>query len=128
MAHAVVKNLQSHFGDRLCFVFRHFPITEIHPLAGPAAETAEFAGAHHKFWPMHDSIYERQPQLSMPLLFALVGALKLSQVELRDALTAGTYAPKVQSDFMGGVRSGVNGTPTFFINGRRHDGTYAFSD
>src|SRR5882757_4897972 len=70
MAHAVVKNVQSYFGDRLCFVFRHFPMTEIHPLAGRAAETAEFAGTHGRFWPMHDSIYENQPQLSLPLLFA----------------------------------------------------------
>jgi protein-disulfide isomerase len=77
---------------------------------------------------MHDGIYENQDQLGLPLLFSLAGALGLSEAELREALVSGTYEGKVKSDFLGGVRSGVNGTPSFFINGRRHDGSYAYSD
>jgi protein-disulfide isomerase len=127
-AHPVVNLVQDHFGPRLRFVFRHFPLNQAHPNAESAAESAEFAGAHGRFWEMHDGIYENQDRLGLPLLFALTGALGLSESDLRAALVSGTYAPKVKSDFLGGVRSGVNGTPSFFINGMRHDGTYAFDD
>jgi protein-disulfide isomerase len=127
-AHVVVHRIVQQFGDRLLFAFRHFPLTEIHPHAGPAAEAAEFADAHGRFWDMHNAIYANQPRLSVPLLFMLASALKLSQSELQDALATHRYAQRVQSDFLGGVRSGVNGTPTFFINGQRHDGAYAFPD
>jgi protein-disulfide isomerase len=127
-AHPIVQSVQQRFGNKLRFVFRHFPFNQIHPNAEPAAESAEFAGAHGLFWEMHDAIYENQDRLSLTLLFALAGALGLSELALRDALMNGDYAPKVRSDFLGGVRSGVNGTPTFFINGRRHDGSYQFED
>jgi protein-disulfide isomerase len=127
-AHPIVNLVQEHFGPRLRFVFRHFPLNEVHPNAESAAESAEFAGAHGRFWEMHDGIYENQDRLGLPLLFALAGALGLSEPDLRAALASGTYAPKVRRDFLGGVRSGVNGTPTFFINGARHDGTFAFDD
>jgi protein-disulfide isomerase len=126
-AHPIVKSLQQHFADDLRFAFRHFPLTEIHPSAGPAAETAEFAGAYELFWVAHDSIYANQDRLGLPLLFALAADLELPQQSLRIALETGVYAPKVKQDFLGGVRSGVNGTPSFFINGRRHDGPYDFA-
>ena len=77
---------------------------------------------------MHDAIYDNQDQLGLPLLFALAGALGLPEADLRNALAAGKYAPKVRADFLGGARSGVNGTPTFFINGERHNGTFEFDD
>jgi protein-disulfide isomerase len=133
MAHPIVKQVQKQFEQSLRFCFRHFPLTQIHPFAETAAETAEFAGAHGKFWEMHDGIYVNQDKLNhggfaLPLLMALAEALGLSPAELRDALANGEYAPKVRSDFIGGVRSGVNGTPTFFINGRRHDGTFEYAD
>jgi protein-disulfide isomerase len=126
LAHPVVKQVQKHFGDELRFVFRHFPLTQIHPHAQSAAETAEFAGAHKQFWPMHDGIYENQDRLSIPTLFTLADALRLSAIDLRDALEIGRFTPKVRSDFLGGVRSGVNGTPTFFVAGRRHDAPFDF--
>lgn len=125
-AHPVVELVRQQFGDKLRFVFRHFPLTEVHPHAEPAAECAEFAGAHGQFWEMHDSIYENQRALGLPLLFALAAALGLSESELRNALVAETFRPKVRADFLGGVRSGVNGTPTFFIDGRRHEGAFDF--
>jgi protein-disulfide isomerase len=103
-------------------------MSQVHQNAESAAESAEFAGAHGRFWEMHDGIYENQDRLGLPLLFALAEALGLSEPDLRAALLNGTYAPKVKRDFLGGVRSGVNGTPSFFINGVRHDGTYAFDD
>lgn len=128
MAYPVVERLRQHFGGNLRFVFRHFPLSTVHPLAEPAAETAEFAALHDKFWPMHDGLFLNQAQLGMPLLFALAGALELPQSELHDALASGTCAGKVQNDFLGGVRSGVNGTPTFFLNGLRYDAPWDFDN
>jgi protein-disulfide isomerase len=127
-AYPIVNLVLQHFGPKLQFVFRHFPLTQVHPNAEPAAESAEFAGAHGRFWEMHDGIYENQDRLGSPLLFALAGALELSELELRNALASEKYAPKIKSDFLGGVRSGVNGTPSFFVNGRQHEGSYAFED
>jgi protein-disulfide isomerase len=127
-AHPIVKLVLQHFGKNIRFVFRHFPLSEMHPNAQAAAQSAEFAGAHGRFWQMHDGFYENQNQLGLPLLFGLAIALGLSEASLREALVNGTYAEKVRGDFLSGVRSGVNGTPSFFINGRRHDGTYAYAD
>jgi protein-disulfide isomerase len=127
-AHPVTQRLCAQLPTELRFVFRHFPLSQVHPNAEGAAESAEYAGAHGRFWEMHDSIYANQDRLGLPLLFALCGALGLSESGLRDALVTGQFTPKVRNDFLGGVRSGVNGTPTFFINGRRHDGSYAFED
>jgi protein-disulfide isomerase len=125
-AHPIVKQVQKHFGKRLRFVFRNFPLTQIHPMAEPAAEAAEFAAAHGKFWEMHDGIFENQDELGLPLLFELAESLSLSQDALREALENHEYREKIRSDFAGGVRSGVNGTPTFFINGNRHEASFDY--
>jgi protein-disulfide isomerase len=127
-AHLIVKRVQKHFGKRLGFVFRNFPLSEIHPNAASAAEAAEFAGANGRFWEMHDGIFENQNALSLPLLLTLAEAQGLSTTDLDSALTSHEYARRVKSDFTGGARSGVNGTPTFFINSHRHAGTYEFDD
>lgn len=123
-AQPILARLLVQFGDRVRLVYRHFPMVEVHPVASPAAEAAEFAGSSGLFWPMHQSIFANQHRLSVPLLIALAAQQKLSPVALRDALASGTFAPKVRADFIGGVRSGVNGTPTFFVNGERHDSPY----
>ena len=128
LAHPVVKQLRARFGKHLRFAFRHFPLAQIHPNAEPAAEAAEYAGAHGRFWEMHDAIYENQDRLGVPLMLALAGLLGLPESGLRSALMAGEFKPKIRSDFLGGVRSGVNGTPAFFINDERHDGSYALED
>jgi protein-disulfide isomerase len=125
-AHPIVNRLLMHFHAELDLVFRHFPLTEVHQYAQAAAESAEYAAAHGRFWEMHDLLYENQDQLSTPLLFALARSLGLSEQGLGDALEQGTFAQKVSDDFLGGVRSGVNGTPTFFIGNRRYDGPFAF--
>lgn len=127
-ADPIVKQLQKHFGADLCFVFRNFPLNEVHPFAESAAETAEFAAAFECFWEMHDAIFENQENLGADLLLELAQALGLSQAELRRALTTHQYTPRVREDFLGGARSGVNGTPSFFINGHRHDGSFEFDE
>ncbi len=126
MAYPIVKRLQKHYGNRLSFVFRNFPLSQMHPWAQTAAEVAEFAGAHGKFWEMHDLLFENQQKLSNALFLELTEALDLSPSDLQTALAEQIYRARVRTDFAGGIRSGVNGTPTFFVNGQRHDGTYDF--
>ena len=129
-AHAdpIVKRLQRHLGKRLRFVFRNFPLSQLHPHAEAAAETAEFAAARGKFWEMHDLIFENQSSLSLALFEKLAQQLGLSSADLLDALNRKEYEARVRADFTGGVRSGVNGTPTFFINGQRHNGPFEYED
>lgn len=123
-AQPVMEQIQPHFGNRLLLVYRHFPLVEVHPHAGAAAEAAEFAGAEGLFWQMHRAIFANQHRLNVPLLISLAANLRLSPIDLRDALASERFATKVREDFIGGVRSGVNGTPTFFVNGLRHDSPY----
>jgi protein-disulfide isomerase len=125
-AYPVVKRVQRHFGKELRFVFRNFPLSELHPQAESAAETAEFAGVHGKFWEMHDGLFESQKRLGGPIYLELARDLSLSGEDLRQALKEGKYTDRVRADFSGGVRSGVNGTPTFFVNGKRHDGPFDY--
>jgi protein-disulfide isomerase len=125
-AYAIVQQVQRHFGKRLRVAFRNFPLSEIHPHAEAAAEVAEFAGAQDRFWEMHDGLFENQARLGETLFFDLAKKLALSTTALQEALEQGTFEARVRADFRGGVRSGVNGTPTFFINGHRHDGSFDF--
>jgi protein-disulfide isomerase len=120
-AYPLVKQLQKHFGKRLRFVYRNFPMTQLHPYAQPAAEVAEFADAKEQFWPMHDLLFENQSRLGEELFAELAAQLGLDPGELHRALAKKTYTDRVRADFTGGVRSGVNGTPTFFINDQRHN-------
>jgi protein-disulfide isomerase len=123
-AYPVVKELEARMGERLRVVFRHFPLTEVHPHAEHAAEAAEAAGAQRRFWPMHDLLYERQDALEDADLIAYGSELGLDLDRFQVELAQGVHRARVREDFMSGVRSGVNGTPTFFINGRRHDGAW----
>ena len=125
-AYPIVKRVQKHFGDRLRFVFRNFPLTQIHYNAEAAAEVAEFAGSEGKFWQIHDLLFENQPRLSFELYEELCAEAGLDTTAMKEALDDGSFTARVRSDFTGGVRSGVNGTPTFFINGRRHNGPFEF--
>jgi protein-disulfide isomerase len=127
-AHPIVKRVQKHFGKKLRFVFRNFPLAEIHPHAESAAETAEYAGAQGKFWQMHDALFENQEQLSGALYLKLAQQFGLPPQDLRAAVEKREFLARVKSDFTGGVRSGVNGTPTFFVNGKRHDGAFEYED
>jgi protein-disulfide isomerase len=126
-AYPIVKRVQKHFGKRLSFVFRNFPLSQMHQHAESAAETAEFAAAHDKFWQMHDLLYENQDRLGSELFAELAQELDIAPAQLIEALETKAFQARVRADFSGGVRSGVNGTPTFFINGVRHDGSYDFA-
>ena len=127
-AYPIVKRIQKHFGEDVRFVFRNFPLSEMHPNAESAAETAEFAAAENKFWEMHDALFENQTELGDELYSELAKEIGLSAKSLHSALAANKFEERVRTDFSGGVRSGVNGTPTFFINGRRHDGPFEFEN
>ena len=127
-AHPVIKMLRARFGKHLRFAFRHFPLAQIHPNAEPAAETAEYAGVHGRFWEMHDAIFENQDRLGVPLMLALAGLLGLPESGLRSALMSGEFKPRIRNDTLGGVLSGVSGTPAFYINDERHDGSYNLED
>jgi protein-disulfide isomerase len=123
-AHPIVKEIQRRLGNRMRFVFRHFPLTQVHPHAAHAAEAAEAAGAQGNFWGMHDLLFENQTRLDDPHLVQYAGMLGLDIDRFVDELATHVHAPRVREDFLSGVRSGVNGTPTFFINGVRHDGSW----
>lgn len=123
-AHGVVDALQRHFRKTLRFVYRHFPLAEIHPHARHAAEAAEAAGAQGQFWAMHDLLFTHQQALSDADLARYAATAGAEPAAVRQALVEHTYAERVAADFRGGILSGVNGTPTFFINGLRYDGGY----
>jgi protein-disulfide isomerase len=125
-AHPVVQAVQQRFGDRLRFVYRNFPLTEVHPHAEHAAEAAEAAGEAGRFWEMHDLLFDRQDALGDRQLAGYADELGLDGREVLAAIEAGTYTDRIRQDFLGGVRSGVNGTPTFFINGTRYDGSWEY--
>jgi protein-disulfide isomerase len=124
LAYPAVKKLENEVGDILAVVFRHFPLATVHPHAELAAEAAEAAGAQGRFWEMHDVLFENQDALAPGDLMEYAAALDLDEARFAQDLSEHRHAPKVRDDFMSGVRSGVNGTPTFFVNGVRHQGAY----
>ena len=122
-AYPVIKRLQKAFGKKLRFVFRNFPLTQAHPYAMVAAEAAEAAGLQGKFWEMHDHIYENQDDLEPDTLPSWAEELGLDLEEFGKAIKQGEINKRIKEDRSSGIRSGVNGTPCFFINGTRYDGT-----
>jgi protein-disulfide isomerase len=123
-AYPIVKEIQRRLGDRLRFVFRNFPLSQMHPHAEHAAEAAEAAAAQEKFWEMHDSLFEHQQALADAHLVQYAVALHLDEETFKREMIEHVHTNRVHEDFLSGVRSGVNGTPTFFINGVRHDDSY----
>ena len=123
-AYPIVKAVQAAMGPSLRFVFRNFPLKTMHPFAQGAAEAAEAAGTLGKFWAMHDALYENQFSLGEADIEMYAMELGVDLDAFAAALAEPGPASKVRRDFLGGVRSGVNGTPTFFINGERHDGAW----
>lgn len=121
-AYPLVKEIQRELGERLCLAFRHFPVTTVHPHAERAAEAAEAADAQGHFWEMHDILFENQDALEDEDLAHYAEVLGLDARRLLAEVRDGVHRPRVREDFRSGVRSGVNGTPTFFINGQRYDG------
>jgi protein-disulfide isomerase len=123
-AQPIVQEIQRQLGDDLLFAFRNFPLTNIHPHAEHAAEAAEAAGAQGNFWGMHDLLFENQGALADENLAAYAAKLGLDKTRLIREVVWKIYAQRIREDFKSGVRGGVNGTPTFFINGERYDGAF----
>jgi protein-disulfide isomerase len=123
-AYPIVKEVQRRLGAHLRFVFRSFPLGEIHPHAEHAAEAAEAAAAQGLFWEMHDTIFEHQTALDDRHLVQYAKDIGADEQRVHHELTSHVHAPRVREDFVSGIRSGVNGTPTFFINGVRYDDSW----
>lgn len=121
-AQPLIKALQETLPDHLRFVFRNFPLANVHPHSEHAAEAAEAAAAQGSFWEMHDTLFENQIALEDEDLARYAATLALDLDRFINELLSGVYTPRVREDFKSGIRSGVNGTPSFFINGFRYDG------
>ena len=121
-AHPVLKELMRQFGSQIKFVFRNFPLSEMHEYARAAALAAEAAALQNKFWEMHDAIYENQRNLNEHLLLKLAEELKLDIPQFKSDLESSELKAKVDEDFESGVVSGVNGTPSFYVNGKKFEG------
>jgi protein-disulfide isomerase len=127
-AHPLVREIQRRYGRDLRLVFRNFPLHEVHPLAQPAAEVAEAAASVDAFWPMHDWLYDNQERWVAAGTVGLERGLRdlaLDEDTMVQAVQNPEVGARIRHDFMGGVRSGVNGTPCFFVNGRRHEGDFS---
>ncbi|GIH17890.1 DsbA family protein [Rugosimonospora africana] len=127
-AHPIINALLDQRPDTVRFAFRHFPLTNVHPYSEVAAETAEAAGVRDRFWQMHTWLYEHQEQFQPAFVTTAVDQIGLPGVTVAREVNEHLYLDRIQRDFASGVRSGVNGTPTFFINGERHDGGYALDE
>ncbi len=123
-SYPIVSRLIEDFGDRIRFVFRHFPMTSVHPRASIAAQAAEAAGAQGKFWPMHNMLYESRGGLDPSDLDRMAMRLNLEIYKFQSDLTNGRWTRKVERDVLSGRQSSVTSTPTFFVNGRQADREY----
>jgi protein-disulfide isomerase len=123
-AFAIVREIQLQLTDRLCFVFRHFPCTKVHPYAQHAAEASEAAAAQGKFWDMHDCLFAHQSALDNGHLVEYALAIGLDVNQFLHDMTQDVHVDRVLEDFDSGIQSGVIATPTFFINGIRHQGSW----
>lgn len=117
-----IEELMRSFGDEMCFVFRHFPLTDIHEYALLGALAVEAAGMQGKFWDMHDMVYENQEDLSPIGIMDFARELELNIPRFERDLEDPDLKERVQIDFMSGVESGVHGTPSFFLNGAKYEG------
>jgi protein-disulfide isomerase len=121
-AYPIVKEIQERLGEKLCFAFRNFPLANAHPHAVHAAEAAEAAAGQDRFWEMHDLLFENQQALEDEDIAQYAATLGLDAKRLIQEVSSRQHEARVKEDFKSGMRAGVNGTPTFFINGERYDG------
>jgi len=120
----MVQEVRRLAGDEVRFVYRHLPLSRKHPNAVQAAEASEAAGQQGQFWAMHDVLIANYDRLTRADLLRYAADLGLDVAAFQQALEARTYQPDVREDFVGGVRSGADGTPTFYVNGVRYDDWY----
>ncbi len=123
-AYPIVKNIQHHIGGEMRFVFRNFPLSKIHPHAFAAAVAAEAASLQNKFWEMHDIIFQNQQLLDDRHIFLFAENIGLNLERFKNDIQQKQLMEKVDDDFESGIRSGVSGTPTFFINGNKYEGEW----
>ena len=119
---ATIRDLRGRIGDELRLVFRHYPLSGIHPHAQQAAEAAEAAGAQSRFWEMHDLLFANQNALTTRALYRYAERVSLDTHQFRDELKHRVYEERVRTDFRRGVANGVYQTPGLFINGIRYNG------
>lgn len=124
-AYYIVQEVQKELGDKLRFVFRNFPLTEIHPYAMHAAIAAEVAASQGKFWEMHDLLFENQEYLDDSYLIQYAKIVKLDVLAFEQDFGKEEYMMKIKSDFQSGIDNGVEGTPSFFVNGEKYDGDWS---
>lgn len=123
-AHPIVTRVRDRLEGRLRFVFRHFPLDDVHPFAQEAAEAAEAAAAQDRFWEMYELMYRSRGKLSRAELLGYARSLELDVEVFEAELASGAHTARVRRDFDGGAATGISGTPAFFINGMRHDGSF----
>jgi protein-disulfide isomerase len=128
LAAPVLDGIVEKFDSDVCFVARHFPLKTVHPFANPAALASEAAALQGKFWEMHHALFANQEFLNEDNIRVIAQELGLNMNKFTSDLARPELAAKVQSDFKGGIRSGVNGTPTIFINGYRYDGVPSYEE
>jgi protein-disulfide isomerase len=125
-AYSIVEQLRSEFSDSMRLIFRNLPLVDVHPHAEAAAEMAEAIGLQGKFWEIHDALYENQKDLSDAALSRYAEQVGADVTTAMNAIVDGGPLQRVEADFEGAIRSGANGTPTFFVNGVRYDGSWQF--
>lgn len=128
LTYPIMKQIQKQLSNQLRYVFRHFPLQQAHPLALLAAQAAEAAALQNKFWDMHDMIYRHQRSLAPHSLVEFAEELQLDIPSFKANLENPTLTSRIEADFHNGVRSGVNGTPCFFINEERFDGDRSYDN
>jgi protein-disulfide isomerase len=124
MAYHLVKEIMKNFNDKIYFVFRNFPLIDIHPHAQHAAEAAEAAAAQDKFWQMHDYLFEHQKVLDDDHLLEDAEIVGLDIDKFKKEMSEHVYAPLINKSLKDGIDSGVEGTPTFFVNGVRYEDSW----
>jgi protein-disulfide isomerase len=125
-AYSIVEQLRSEFSDSMRLIFRNLPLVDVHPHAEAAAEMAEAIGLQGKFWEIHDALYENQKDLSDAAISRYAEQVGADVTTAMNAIADGGPRQRVEADFEGAIRSGANGTPTFFVNGVRYDGSWQF--
>lgn len=123
-AYYIVKEIQREMGDKVRFVFRNFPLAELHPYAVNAAVAAEVAGSEGKFWEMHDLLFENQPALDDYDLIKYAQEIGMDESRFKQEFGDQRFIAKVQKDYDSGLDNGVEGTPAFFINGKMYEGDW----
>jgi len=123
-AYYIMKEAKKKLGNKIKFVFRNFPLTEMHPYALNAAIASEVAAAKGKFWDMHDILFENQEHLDDSYLIQYAKAIGLDEEEFEKDFGNKEYYQKIKDDYNSGVENSVEGTPTFFINGKKYDGNW----